>query len=108
MNVTQRGTRLYNKDDHTYIFTDTVYVDIVFLLDFADLPEDARLYIAIRAGLDFIKDQIGSDTLVKLDADCEASARAILRANEEIRMGNNMLYSTRGYPYFRIGPMGRR
>jgi hypothetical protein len=95
LDVTQRGTKLYDRYAHSYTFVNTVYVDIVMLLDFEDLPEDARLYIALRAGRDFIKDQIGSDTLVKLSQECEMEALAILRSNEEIRMGNNFIYSSR-------------
>lgn len=48
-NVTERASKLYNVDDHTFTFTESVNVDITIRLAFEDLPEVVRLYIAVLA-----------------------------------------------------------
>lgn len=45
----RRGNRLYNLTDHTYEFTGDIEVTVVYSLDWNDLPEYARIYIAARA-----------------------------------------------------------
>jgi hypothetical protein len=47
--VVQRGTRLYNRGDHTFIFTKALYVRLKLLLDFEDMPQVVRSYVAIMA-----------------------------------------------------------
>ncbi|QDP60602.1 MAG: putative tail tubular protein [Prokaryotic dsDNA virus sp.] len=49
LDIIQRGSRLYNRDGNTYKFTKTIYVDRVFEMDWDDLPEVARHYIAAVA-----------------------------------------------------------
>lgn len=49
LDLVWRGSRMYDKGNHTYTITDTVKFDIVWFLDFTDLPETARRYITIRA-----------------------------------------------------------
>lgn len=65
LNLVQRGTRLYDRKNHTYAINQTVYVDIVLLLPFEELPEAARSYISIKAARQFQAGFIGSDTLFK-------------------------------------------
>lgn len=47
--VAQRGAKLYNSTDHNFTFTETLLLDLVVELDWDDLPEVARLYIASKA-----------------------------------------------------------
>ena len=47
--VVLRGGQLYDKLNHTYEFKDTVYCDITWLFDYADLPTVFRRYITYRA-----------------------------------------------------------
>lgn len=49
VDVIQRGTRLYNRGDHTYTFTKPIKVRKVTLLDFEEVPQSARMYIALMA-----------------------------------------------------------
>jgi hypothetical protein len=51
--VVQRGTRLYDKAKHSYVFDKTLMAEIIFLLPFTELPEAARYYITIRAARRF-------------------------------------------------------
>lgn len=49
LDLVQRGSRLYDRVNHTYSFTEPVYVNLVTGLTFEELPEPARRYIALRA-----------------------------------------------------------
>lgn len=95
LDVAQRGTRLYNKDDHSYIFTKNILVDMVILLEFEELPQAARHYISIRAARIFQKRAVGSDTLDSFSQEDEARARAALLALEGATADHNMLANTR-------------
>ena len=70
----QRGSKLYDKINHTYVIADTVIVDMIVLLDFEELPEAARRFIMIRAGRTFQERVVGSDLLSSLTADDENTA----------------------------------
>lgn len=48
-NLTLRGTKVYNQDTHSYVFTETLKFSLILYLDFDSLPEMARSYIAVRA-----------------------------------------------------------
>ena len=50
IDVVQRGNTLYDKKNHTDTFTQDLEVDIVFYLEWTQLPEAFRNWIAIRAG----------------------------------------------------------
>jgi hypothetical protein len=52
-NITQRGRRLYNTDGGTYVFTSPLKVDLIRLVPFADLPEQAASHIAAVTVLQF-------------------------------------------------------
>ena len=58
-----RGTKLYNLNDHNYVFNGKIYADIVFLLAFTEIPQAARHYITIRASRKFHDRVVGSGTL---------------------------------------------
>lgn len=64
--VTRRGNRLYNKTDHTYIFTETTMeCSVVWFLPFTDLPQAARTYITLRAARKFQVRILGSNEIEK-------------------------------------------
>ena len=50
IDVVQRGNTLYDKKNHTDTFTQDLEVEIVFYLEWTQLPEAFRNWIAIRAG----------------------------------------------------------
>lgn len=75
MDVVQRGRRLYDKRNHTYVFTQTTMkVEIVFFLPFEELPESARHYIAIRAARVFQRNFLGSALLNDISREDEQRA----------------------------------
>lgn len=49
MDVAQRGQRLYDRKKASFTFTKTVYLDLKLDMDWDDLPEAARHYIAAEA-----------------------------------------------------------
>lgn len=81
--VTLRGIRLYDKEKHTYFFSESLNVDIVLFLDFMELPQAARSYLVIRASRDFQKKLVGSDTLYTLTKEDEVAALQVLQDCED-------------------------
>ena len=91
VDVAMRGNRLYDRVNHTFIFTKSLAVDMVLLLAFTDLPQAARHYINVRAARVFQQRVVGSDTLgsfTKLD---EALARASLKKLDSNNADYNIL-----------------
>jgi len=58
-----RGTRLYDKKNHTYKFDESVELSVVIALPFEELPEAARRYITIRAARMYGDRMVGSESL---------------------------------------------
>lgn len=105
--ITVRGDRLYDKKNHTYVFTlPTVYVNIAWMLPFEELPQSMRDYVAIVAARAFQR-RIQGDQLVErfteseelaakcacLDADMEGSHTNIFNEHGAYRVIN------RGFNY---------
>lgn len=80
--VVQRAAGLYDKKTRSYVFDKDIEVDIVFLLEWDDLPEPARQYIMIAASRIFQARQLGSDTQHKFSAADEFQAKAVLNSLE--------------------------
>lgn len=74
----QRGTRLYDRENHTFTITEAVKVKLVSFLDFEDLPEAARHYITIRAARVFQDRMLGDDGLHVFNASDERDAKSAL------------------------------
>ncbi len=61
--IVQRGGKLFNREDNTFTFTGAIDVRLMFLLDFTDLPEQARRYITLKASRVFQARTVGSQEL---------------------------------------------
>lgn len=83
LNIIQRGTRLYDLTNHTYVFTEVPKVEITFFLPFEELPQLVRNYITIAAGREFQRKQVGSDTLNALTQEDEMKALVAVTEFEE-------------------------
>lgn len=79
INVVQRGQRVYDKDNKTFVFSRAIKFQIVWMLDYEELPQAARYYIAIRAARKFQKRVVSSDLLERFSADDELTALASLQ-----------------------------
>ena len=91
LDVAMRGNRLYDRVAHSYTFTKNVTVDMIILLDFLDLPQAARQYIAIRAARVFQQRMVGSDTLGGFTEKDELLARAALKKLDSNNADYNIL-----------------
>lgn len=91
LDVAQRGTRLYDRKNHTYEFEDSVKVDMVILLPFTDLPESARHYITVRSARVFQARTVGSDALYQFSREDEQDALIGLKKAEGITGDYNIL-----------------
>ena len=79
----ERARKLWDRANHTYTITDEkVYVDIVWFLDFTEIPEAARRYITIRASRIFQDRMLASDTLHKFHQTDEIQALSVLKEME--------------------------
>ena len=98
--VVVRGSRLYDRENHTYVFTDVVKVDMTILLTFDELPEVARNYVTIRASRIFQERVVGSDTLHAFNSQDEARAMVSLMEYEADTADLNILSGN--YSVYRI------
>ncbi len=80
LDVIQRGTRLYDRENHSYTFTQPIKVELTVGLTFEELPETARRYIALRAARLF-EDRIDGGT-GQTDVEDEMNALANLQADQ--------------------------
>ena len=81
-NLVRRNGFLYDKQDHTDVFTTDLDLDIVRLYNFEDLPIVFRRYITYRASRQAATQLVANPQLVKLLQGQEALARASLMEYE--------------------------
>ena len=81
--VVQRDSYLYNLAKNEETFTqDFEDNDIVYLLDFSKIPEQAKRYITVRSARVFHDRTLGANTLHKFSSEDEARSLAVLRQAE--------------------------
>lgn len=78
IDVVQRGWKLFDRKNNTYTFTKDLKVNLLRLLEWDSLPEEARRYITLRASRVFQSRIVGSKELEALIARDEYQARARL------------------------------
>lgn len=91
LDVAQRGNKLYNRQTHSFSFTNSVKVDMVVLLPFDELPQAARHYITIKAARVFQSRTVGSDALFQFTAVDERDALLDLKKAEGVTGDYNIL-----------------
>ncbi len=74
--VVKRNGRLYDKYNHTDVFTADLDLDVVTLYEFSDLPSVFQRYITYRAAGRAAAQLVGNPQLVQLLSTQEAQARA--------------------------------
>lgn len=87
----QRGDRMYSRYYHTYVFTEDLECDVVWVLPWTDIPQAVRHYIAIRASRVFQARVLGSETQYKFSADEEVAALNAARSADSDASDHNML-----------------
>lgn len=96
--VVLRGKRVVNPRNGLDVFSTAPVADVVWFIDFEELPESARRYIAIRAARIFQTKQLGSDQLYVFNEKHEEEAFLIFASehNEyEFARGRNFLTGSR-------------
>ena len=61
--LVQRGTKMYDRKNHTFVIGASTNLDVVVELNFEDLPEVAKRYITLKSTRVFQDRVVGSGTL---------------------------------------------
>lgn len=82
VDIATRGSRLYNREENTYVFSNYLECDIVRYLAWEDLPAAVRRYIAAKATTLFATRALGSTEIVNQAKSEESSARSLFLSQE--------------------------
>ena len=91
IDVIQRGLKMYDRKNNTYVFDADLTCNITYFRNFDEIPESARRYINIRAARVFVDRLVGDDGLRTYTAQDEARARANLMENDMDNADHNVL-----------------
>jgi len=80
--VIKKGGKLYDKVEHTDVWTDDVYVDKLFWYDWIDLPTVMQDYIVARAATIVSSRIVGDSNQYQMLQQREASCRAAVMEYE--------------------------
>lgn len=69
-----REDKLYDLDNHTFIFTEDLTVNLTLYVDFEDLHQTVKTYIVAKAARIFQKKILGSETLDAMAKEDEKQA----------------------------------
>jgi len=86
-----RGTRLYDRVNHTFVWDKDITATVKLLLPFEQLPQAARDYITIRAGRRFQAGALGSQILNAFTETDELQALAVIQHEEAEAYDGNVL-----------------
>ena len=100
MDVAMRGRKLYDRVNHTFVFSKSITTNLVLMLEFEELPQAARHYITVRAARVFQQRVVGSDTLGTFTERDEVRARTALKRFEAKTADYNIL--TSNYSVMRV------
>lgn len=89
-----RKGKLYDRVAHSYSFPKTLYLDVVWQVDFDDLPEAFRNYVTIRAANVFAGRSVGSAEAVKFGEREELLARSTAM-EYDTQQGDYTIFSDR-------------
>lgn len=95
--VIQRGERLYDRQERTYVFTENINADLVIALEWSELPQSAREFIADSACVQYNNDFFGAQEVKQiLETNRSASYLNLKQEDTEAR-DINMLGNTRSH-----------
>lgn len=101
--ITQRGTRLFNRSKNTFTFEKKVKVTVIYLLPFTELPEAVRRYVTIKAARVFQDRMVGSQKHHAFSRSDEIRALALMK---EFEMDTSDHTIFENYDIFRIVARG--
>jgi len=89
-----RGNFLYNLSTESFVFNKNFEnVTVIYLLDFENIPEQARRYITIRASRIFHDRTLGANAIHKFSRADEVASLAILKQAEASVADHNIFNS---------------
>jgi len=97
--VVQRGTKLWDKKNRRFLFYSPLKAELVYLLPFADIPEQARYYIVVRSARLFQQRMIGDATGSAFSAEEETTAFMALQDSEDETADHNIFNN---YDVFKV------
>ena len=86
-----RGDKLYDRENHTYTFSDSVFVDMTLILPWNELPQYARRYITIKAARRFQNRVLGASELNGFTQLDENEALVTMEQNDSRSEDSNVL-----------------
>ena len=93
--VVKRNGKLYDKVEHTDVFSNTLYFDITYLFDFEDIPSAIQRYIIARASVRAATQVVSNQELVQLLQLEEAKTLATAR-EYDCEQGDHSFF---GFPH---------
>jgi hypothetical protein len=102
--IVVRGNRLYNRKTNSYSFAEQLKVQQVILMDFEEMPEVAKRYVAVRAARIFQDRMVGATTLHGFTAIEETTALTKLQEYEN-EVGDYSIFQSNDMirPFLRRG-----
>ena len=97
--ATIRAGKMWDQDNHTFVWDKDLTFDIVWLFPFTELPQTARHYITMKAARKFQARMLGSEGLGKFTGQDEAEALYIFTDAEALDAHHNIL--TDNYSVYR-------
>ena len=92
--------KLYDLHDHTFEFTNTsgdkIYVDIVWMVDFNDIPQVFQDYITVRASRIASNRMVNNPQAAELIAQDESQARAVALEYDTVQGDYNIFNNQEG------------
>jgi len=82
VDVVQRGTTLYDAKNHTDTFTKDIEAEVVFYLEWTQLPEPFRNWISMRAGRKMAARYLGDGDAEVFTMRDEMEAKRLAKASE--------------------------
>lgn len=99
LDLVQRNKRLFNRRTQSFVFDKPVTVELQVMLDFEDLPEFAKRYVAIKAARKFQEQVAASQVLEQFTQQEEYEAKIDMESADAENAGYNII--TDNYPNIR-------
>lgn len=98
--LVQRGTRLFDKKNNTYVLTHAPKVNIVYMLSWDELPEQLRCYIALKAARVNQGRTLGAPELAGFTSTDENEALVIWREADADSSNYNLFNNDEGARFY--------
>ena len=84
LDVIIRGDRIYDRTNHTFIFTEPLTLTVKLILPFDEMPEAFKWYATVKAARRFQEEAVGSGELAGFTERHEMEARIIAEREDNL------------------------